>query len=411
MGSFSVLLDETCAKLLSDPSDITTIGWQPVRRASVGHDHSTGARGQVHDIGLWWRQPDHYDWLSSYLKARRLLPFMRWLMFAVLLIIAAAIALTLASPSGPQTSAQRLVTYLASAVLAGIAVSYFFHWPTRVQSQVFSIAGNGCIAAGVLAEADPRTAMMGAVAFVGLAGYVAFFHTAPFLILTLGTGVATAAVGAARIAMAGDTAMAVAKFLILCGGILAVPFCGQVIVHWLSVDSRKSSTDTLTGLPNRRGFFHSAQALVRHADYRSRLSFTVAMIDLDGFKRLNDTLGHPTGDMVLVAVADSLRHVSASNTAIARVGGEEFLFAQLSTPDQARQSTEDLRKTIAALPWGVTASLGLASTVIRAPHPKPLELFEWLIARADTAMYAAKRSGGNQIRYAGDLTGDGSEAH
>ena len=55
------------------------------------------------------------------------------------------------------------------------------------------------------------------------------------------------------------------------------------------------------------------------------------------------------------------------------------------------------------MPWGVTASFGLASTVIRAPALKPLELIEWLIARADSAMYAAKRSGGNQIRYAEDV--------
>lgn len=357
----------------------------------------------MNSIGLWWRQPDHYDWLTSYLKGRRLLPFMRWLMFLVLLTIAAAIALTLASPAGPQTLVQRTVTYVACAVLAAIAVSYLYRWPTRVRSQVFSIAGNACIAAGVLAEADPRTAMTGAVAFVGLAGYVAFFHTAPFLIVTLGTGVATAAVSAVRIAMAGDTAMALAKLLILCGGILAVPFCGQVIVHWLSIDSLKSSTDTLTGLPNRRGFFRAAQTLLRHADYRSRPYFTVVMIDLDGFKRLNDTLGHPTGDRVLVAVAESLRLVSGSDTAIARVGGEEFLFAQLSTLDHARESTEKLRAAIAAVPWDVTASLGLASTVIRAPALKPLELIEWLIARADTAMYAAKRSGGNQIRYAEDV--------
>ncbi|AKK27219.1 GGDEF domain-containing protein [Mycobacterium sp. EPa45] len=357
----------------------------------------------MHSIGLWWRQPDHYDWLTSYLRGRGLLRFMRWLMFLVLLTIAAAIALALASPAGPQTPAQRIVTYVASAALAAIAVSYLYRWPTRVRSQVFSIAGNACIAAGVLAETDPRTAMIGAVAFVGLAGYVAFFHTAPFLVLTLGTGVAVAAVSAARIAIAGDTAMAVAKLLILCGGILAVPFCGQVIVHWLSVDSLKSSTDTLTGLPNRRGFFRSAQALLRHADYRSRPYFTIAMIDLDGFKRLNDTLGHPTGDRVLVAVADSIRLVSAGNTAIARVGGEEFLFAQLSTLDEARASIEELRKAIAAVPWDVTASLGMASTVVRAPALKSLELIEWLIARADTAMYAAKRSGGNQIRYAEDV--------
>jgi diguanylate cyclase (GGDEF)-like protein len=357
----------------------------------------------VHSIGLWWRQPDHYDWLTSYLRGRRLLRFMRWLMFVVLLTIAAAIALTLASPSGPQTAVQRIVTCVAAVVLAGIAVAYLCRWPTRVQSQVFSTAGSACIAAGVLAEGDPRTAMIGAVAFVGLAGYVAFFHTAPYLVLTLGAGVACATVSAARIAMMGDPAIAVAKVLILCGGILAVPFCGQVIVHWLSIDSAKSSTDTLTGLPNRRGFFRQAQTLLQHADYRSRPYFTVVMIDLDGFKRLNDTLGHPTGDLVLVAVADSLRHVSGTDTAIARVGGEEFLYAQLSSLDQARQSTEGLRKAIAAVPWNVTASLGMASTVVRAPQLKPLELIEWLIARADTAMYAAKRSGGNQIRYAEDV--------
>jgi diguanylate cyclase (GGDEF)-like protein len=393
----------TWPNLLSHLFDAISIGGN--------HDHSAGTRAQMHSIGLWWRQPDHYDWLSSYLKARHLLPFMRWLMFGVLLTVAGAIVLTLASPAGPQSQLQRIVACAASVALAAIALSYLRRWPTRIQSQVFSIAGNACIAAGVLAESDPRTAMIGAGAFVGLAGYVAFFHTAPFLVLTLGTGTATAAVSAAQIAMAGDTAMALAKLLILCGGILAVPFCGQVIVHWLSVDSLKSSTDTLTDLPNRRGFFRSAQTLLRHADYRSRPYFTVAMIDLDGFKRLNDTLGHPTGDTVLVAVADSLRNVSGSETVIARVGGEEFLLAQLSTLDQARETTEALRKAIAALPWGVTASLGLASTVIRAPALKPLELVEWLIARADNAMYEAKRSGGNQIRYAGDLTGDGSEAH
>lgn len=365
----------------------------------------------MHGIGLWWRQPDHYDWLTSYLKARHLLLFMRWLMFSVLLIVAAAVALTLASPSGPQTSTQRTVTYLASAALAAIAVAYGRRWPTRIQSQVFSVVGNACIAAGVLVESDPRTAMLGSVAFVGLAGYVAFCHTAPLLVLTLGTGVATAAVGAARMAVAGDVPMALSSVLILCGGILAVPFCGQVLVHWLSIDALRSSTDTLTGLPNRRGFFRSAQALLRHADYRSQPSFTVAMIDLDGFKRLNDTLGHPTGDMVLVAVADSLRNVGGGNTAIARVGGEEFLFAQLASLEEARQNTDELRKAIAALPWGVTASLGLASIMVRAPALKPLELVECLIAQADTAMYAAKRGGGNQVRYAGDLTGDGSGAH
>ena len=354
-------------------------------------------------IAAWWRQPDHYEWLSSYLMSRGLMGFMRGLMFAILLIVAGALALTLASPSGPQSPVPRAVTAVAVLGLAAMAAWYAAGWPTRGQSQVFSIADNACIAAAVLAESDPRTAMLGSVAFVGLAGYVAFCHSAPYLMLTLGTGVATAVVSATRIALAGDAAIAVANLLILCGGILAVPFCGQVLIRWLWADSHRSSTDTLTGLPNRRSFFRSAQTLLRRADHRRAPHFTVVMLDLDEFKKLNDTMGHPVGDQVLVAVADALRDVGADDTAIARVGGEEFLFAQLGTLEQARRSTEALLKAITRVPWGVTASLGSASAVIHTPALTPKELIQHLIAQADTAMYTAKRGGGNQIRYAEDL--------
>ncbi len=205
--------------------------------------------------------------------------------------------------------------------------------------------------------------------------------------------------------------MAVAKLLILCGGILAVPFCGQVIVHWLSVDSLKSSTDTLTGLPNRRGFFRSAQTLLRHADYRSRPYFTIAMIDLDGFKRLNDTLGHPTGDRVLVAVADSLRDVSGTNTAIARVGGEEFLFAHCPLRSRPGRAPKNCARGHRCRAVGRDRQFGFGVDGDPRARAETARSDRMLIARADAAMYEAKRSGGNQIRYAGDLTGDGSEAH
>jgi diguanylate cyclase (GGDEF)-like protein len=350
-------------------------------------------------IGVWWRQPDHYDWLSDYLAARGLQPFVRYLLVVILATLAAATLLMLGSPSGPHTLAQRGVAVAFVVCLTGMALVWLLGWPTRVQSQVFSIAGTLGIAATCLIESDPRSGMLGCAAFGGLAGYVAFFHSARLLVFTLGTALGTAVVGAARVAADGDPSMAAAKLLVLSAGIFAVPFCGQILVHWLSVDALKSSTDPLTGLRNRRGFYRSASRLLT-ADPRA-LSLSVLMVDLDNFKRINDTYGHATGDRILVAVADSLRRISDGGTVIARVGGEEFLVADTIATQDALQTAEVMRLAIAATPWTVTASLGVSSVRL-SPENESLNrhVIERLVEAADAAMYEAKRAGGNQVRHA-----------
>jgi diguanylate cyclase (GGDEF)-like protein len=114
------------------------------------------------------------------------------------------------------------------------------------------------------------------------------------------------------------------------GALLTVPFGGQILVRLLWNDA--VSTDPLTGLANRRGFRRSARTLIRAAARRGTAHFSVVMIDLDGFKRLNDTLGHAAGDRLLVEVAASIRTVGGPGILAARVGGEEFLVAQASPP-------------------------------------------------------------------------------
>jgi diguanylate cyclase (GGDEF)-like protein len=352
----------------------------------------------MHWVGVWWRQPDHYDWLSDYLAARGLKPFVRFLMVAILAALAAATLLMLTSPSGPQTAPQRAVAVGVIVSLAAIALVWLLSWPTRIQSQLFSVAGALAIAAICLIETDPRSGMLGCAAFGGLAGYVAFFHSARHLVFTLGTAFATATVCAARIAMAGDASMAAAKLLVLTAGILAVPFCGQILVHWLSVDALKSSTDPLTGLRNRRGFYRSASKLLAANNRAQCLS--VLMIDLDHFKRVNDTHGHATGDRMLVAVADNLRRIAGDETVVARVGGEEFLVAETIGTPEALKIAETLRLAIAATPWGVTASLGVSGIRLSSANENlDRQTIERLVETADAAMYAAKRAGGNQVRH------------
>jgi diguanylate cyclase (GGDEF)-like protein len=353
----------------------------------------------MHWIGVWWRQPDHYDWLSDYLAARGLKPFVRFLLVDILATLAAATLLMLSSPSGPRTPAGHAVAVAFIVILAGMALVWLRSWPTRVQSQVFSTTGTLGIAATCLMESDPRSGLLGCAAFGGLAGYVAFFHSARLLVFTLGSALGTSVVCAVWVAMAGDASMAAAKLLVLSAGILAVPFCGQILVHWLSVDALKSSTDPLTGLRNRRGFYRSASRLLTPDMGAPCLS--VVMVDLDNFKRINDTYGHATGDRILVAVADNLRRISDGGTVIARVGGEEFLVAETIGSHEALRTAEAMRVAIAATPWGVTASFGVSSIRLSSENESlNRQVVERLVEAADGAMYEAKRAGGNQVRHA-----------
>jgi diguanylate cyclase (GGDEF)-like protein len=124
----------------------------------------------------------------------------------------------------------------------------------------------------------------------------------------------------------------------------------------------------------------------------------VAMIDLDNFKRLNDTHGHSTGDKALVAVAGALRLVCPPTTMIARFGGEEFVVADIYRTD-LHDIAEQLRKAIAATRYPITASIGIASAPLGPSFdPAERELIDDLVNAADTAMYAAKRAGENETR-------------
>ena len=149
---------------------------------------------------------------------------------------------------------------------------------------------------------------------------------------------------------------------------------------------------TLTGLLIRRAFYQSAYGLLlRRREGPSYLS--VAMIDLDNFKRLNDTHGHSIGDQALVAVGGALRLACPPTSLIARFGGEEFVVAD--------DIAEQLRMAIAAIDFPETASIGIATAPLAASFaPTERELIDDPVNRADTAMYAAKHAGGNQSRSA-----------
>lgn len=351
-------------------------------------------------IRHWWRQPDSYHWLSGYLAYRNVRGFTRKMMGAIVVVLGAVPGLMLLSPSGPSGFLSRAVSVLVVAFCAVLAIVWFTRWPSREQSVAFSIIANLCIAASCLVWPNPLIGLLGCIAFAALAGYVAFFHSGHLLLMVLATAAVTSSVRTLEIARSGDVFLAIVALLLIGIGVLAVPFSAQVLVHLLGDDALQSHTDSLTGLRNRRGFYRAVRELLRPAAGPRPPYLMVAMIDLDRFKNVNDTRGHATGDRILVAVAASLRRATHKHAVIARVGGEEFLVAEVVRYDDADTMAERLRAAVAQTDGGITASVGVACHVLDTDPDDTRALLTELVEAADTAMYQAKRSGGNQFRRA-----------
>ncbi|MBL8516446.1 MAG: GGDEF domain-containing protein [Betaproteobacteria bacterium] len=160
-------------------------------------------------------------------------------------------------------------------------------------------------------------------------------------------------------------------------------------------------TDSLTGLANRRGLNETLSALLPRASAEHMLA--VYMLDLDGFKPVNDTHGHDTGDELLQAISHRLRGVVRSRDLVARVGGDEFVVvaAELKAAAQAAELGNKLRAvfdqpfTLAAR----TCSVGVTIGYVVAPVDGSVAAD--LLKAADAAMYAGKAGGKGGVRRAG----------
>ncbi len=169
--------------------------------------------------------------------------------------------------------------------------------------------------------------------------------------------------------------------------------------QYIRVDGyiKEARTDDLTGLPNRREFQRKLQRKF-DAFQNGDKPFVISILDVDHFKHINDQYGHSVGDTVLKSIAEQLKTHLNSNSFAARFGGEEFAIIHDHPLPEASQEMERLRrqienKILAGLnpPDQVTISVGLSEV----SNETSINL---LVQRADTAMYAAKRAGRNQVR-------------
>ena len=167
--------------------------------------------------------------------------------------------------------------------------------------------------------------------------------------------------------------------------------------------------DELTGLPNRPGFMQTLGARLAQADPYPAESANeqppadgdgceaaLLLFDLDRFREVNDTLGHPVGDRLLVLLADRLRALVREGATVARLGGDEFavLLPAVTSREEVRRTAEELRDGVGAALHLSGTRLETTASVGMAVVPQDGVGATTLLQRADVAMYAAKRTGG-----------------
>ena len=171
----------------------------------------------------------------------------------------------------------------------------------------------------------------------------------------------------------------------------------DVLERKAAAAEQQARLDPLTGLLNRAGFDSEALLLIERTTIERQV-LTMAWIDVDRFKLVNDHFGHPIGDVVLATVGRMLReHLRAGDLA-ARLGGDEFaILIQGADRGAAMRSIRRLHEAVRAHPWEEVAA-GLAVTMtVGLAQLREGEPLSGLARRADEAMYAAKRSGRNQV--------------
>ena len=164
-----------------------------------------------------------------------------------------------------------------------------------------------------------------------------------------------------------------------------------------------SMVDPLTGLYNRRYFMTHGRALVEEAASRGR-ALSVLVLDIDFFKKVNDTYGHDAGDEVLKEVAQRLKRQIRRLDVVCRVGGEEFVVLLPGADARvAGQVAERLRRAIADRPFRITSGddgrleLNLTISIGLASYERADDSLETLLKRGDEALYAAKQQGRNRV--------------
>jgi diguanylate cyclase (GGDEF)-like protein len=351
----------------------------------------------------WWDEPGDYLWVVEFLRPRGFLPGLKGVIGASGLLMGICLLCLLSEHLvEPRVVSHGLVTGLAVGAFTWPLRWWFFPWPSARLSKVLIFLADIGIVIATLVHADPLAALSTAPQFAVTGAYIVFFHGPRFHAVHVAIATLTILAAAILLAVSDQpdaVPLAIAKALIaliVTAGIF--PFL-QFAFWLVRSNSVESLTDPLTDLANRRGL---ANYLTRKINRLTSSSepLCALVIDLDGFKRINDEHGHHVGDAVIVRTGQQIRAEVGPSAFVARTGGEEFVVVESLPLPAAVALAERIRAAIEApITPRTSASIGVAVDTIA-----DITEFEAIHARADEAMYVAKRDGGNRMAIDGSVT-------
>jgi diguanylate cyclase (GGDEF)-like protein len=350
-------------------------------------------------LKAWWSQPDQYDWVTSFLRQNGMLTSARTIM-ALVAGSSALVPLTVLPSLSRPSRAEAILGGVAAAFTIGVTAWWLTRWPSRRQSIACAMIGALFVGGWSLVQPNAALAALGCTAMAVPGGYVAFFHGPKLIVFN--SVVAAAVTTTAVLRLSHETIIATAASALWINVFinLSVPLAISGMLRAMRTYIQRSENDALTGLLNRQAFTQAVgDRLTDPPSGHTHLA--VVMLDLDNFKRINDTHGHSAGDRALQAVAEVLREHSPADAVVCRAGGEEFLVALTAVvPDVVRLAAQFCTE-LARLSPKMTASIGTATAQLHLiTGPDVAGPLDDLIKIADSGMYAAKRCGGNQAHHA-----------
>ncbi|WP_433654557.1 diguanylate cyclase [Nocardia sp. CA-128927] len=345
-----------------------------------------------------WQYRVDYRWVVEFLESHGIVGRMKFVIGgggAMMLLNSTLMAI---SPAGVHGALGTAVNLL-SAALGGLwALRWWLGpWPRESESLAWIAVLNVVISVDSMLVRDRVVGALGIVMLVATGAYVAVFHRLRVLVLCVGWSLLSILVLSATMVFGngrwqGDGALGIAV-VVANLAVIGVVLPTMQLSHWLL--RMDALSDPLTRLLNRRGLDSYWSEYAETGGCRTEYAIT---LDLDRFKTVNDTFGHPFGDEVLKRTADRLRSAADSEALIARTGGEEFVVVSCVRDDPAAVVAERLRRaieTMPGLPMTITVSVGVA--LFTAPRAGEQPTRHHVLRASDDAMYRAKRLGGNTV--------------
>jgi two-component system cell cycle response regulator len=317
-------------------------------------------------------------------------------------------AVIMFSSDGPTSTGRRVLCTVVLASTLPVGAWWWVHGREIVRMPGwFVFYADIGVALVLFTFADRGLALFATVLFAVIGIYIAYFSRKPVLRAHSVFVSSVILVLAVATYLEGDHDV----LSVLAQALVALVVVNSVIAFRAVIKAQLdlANTDSLTGLLNRRGFETRVDRLLATSEPTE--SVVLFVVDLDRFKVVNDTCGHAAGDDVLRSTAERLTGAVPDGSCVARTGGEEFTLAVVARPDTVHWAKTMADRISAALyepadSISVTGSVGAAVLPVEGWHEMDVddaaEMVHTALMKADTAMYEAKRSGGNQSKIFDD---------